>query len=204
MHNFTTDFICHTDYQNTWDFEDGMKTWHTQPNVDKTWNNFKLQFEDGHASLRRVRGTTMRSTAYHQANLLSTQVLNEVKEVKTSVTDALYMLSTNDENEENIPPPSENKANSALQNEGQREILQFLTKLQDEVHELKSTKNTQKYNVPITRTRKTISKYCNSHGACSHDSKDCKPQFHKVRHKEYATFENKMGGATDFCRGTNA
>ena len=145
----------------------------------------------------------MLSTASHQANLLSTQVLNEFKEVQTSVTNALYMLSTNDANEENIPSSSENKANSALQNEGQREILQFLRKLQDEVQELKNAKNTQKYTVPTTCTRKKISKYCHSHGACSQDSKDCKPQFRKVRHKEDATFANKMGGATDFCRGTN-
>ena len=100
--------------KNARDFEDGMKLWHRQPNVDKTWSNFKLHFEDEHASLRRVWGTTMRITAYHQASLLSTQVLNGVKAVKTSVINALYMLSTNDENEENIPPPSENKANLAL------------------------------------------------------------------------------------------
>ena len=111
--------------KNTRDFEDGMKTWHVRPMVDKTWNNFKLHFETEHASLRRVRGTTMRSTAYHQANLLASQVLNEVKEVKTSVTEALNMLSTGVLNEENMSPPSENKANSASHDEGQREILRW-------------------------------------------------------------------------------
>ena len=77
-----------------------MKSWHVRPVVDKTWTNFKLHFEAEHSGLRRVRGATMRTTSYHQANLLTSRVLNEVKEVKASVTEVLNMLSTGGSNDE--------------------------------------------------------------------------------------------------------
>ena len=43
-------------------------------------------------SVRIVWGTMMRSKDPHQANLLATQVLNEVKDVKTSVQEVLLLL----------------------------------------------------------------------------------------------------------------
>ena len=86
-----------------------MKSWHVHVVVDKTWTNFKLHYEAEHASLRRVCGSTMRSTSYHQANLLASRVLDEVKKVKTSVTEALNILSTSGSNDEHMPPLSEKK-----------------------------------------------------------------------------------------------
>ena len=52
-----------------------MRTWHQRLAVDKTWINFKTHSEDEHNILHRVRGATMRNTAFHQANMLATQVL---------------------------------------------------------------------------------------------------------------------------------
>ena len=189
-------------FQSSRDFEDGMKSWHVRPVLDKTWINFKLHFEIELASLRRARGTTMRSIAYHQASLLASRVIEEVKEVKTSVTEALNMLSTSMTNDEIMPPYSDYKANSASQDEVQCEILNFLKKLQDEVGELQKAGRQSKN--PTTCNRTNISKYCYSHGACAHDGNDCKPQFRKRGHKVEATFEDKMAGLTACYKNENS
>ena len=46
--------------------------------------------------------------------------------------------------------------------------------------------------------RRNTSKYCWTHGACSHESSDCnaKAQWHQ----DSATFSNKMGGSTYYCQ----
>jgi hypothetical protein len=46
--------------------------------------------------------------------------------------------------------------------------------------------------------RWNISKYCHTHGACSHSSDKC--QQPKIGHKKTATFKNKLGGSTAFCQ----
>ena len=78
---------------NTRNFEEGMKYWHKRTRIENTWQHFKDHFEDKHTSLHIVRGTTMRSTAFHQASFLAAQVLNEVKDVITSVKEALLLLA---------------------------------------------------------------------------------------------------------------
>ena len=47
------------------------------------------------------------------------------------------------------------------------------------------------------RKRKNTSKYCWTHGACAHSSKECSNK--KAGHKDGATFSNKLGGSTRFC-----
>ena len=69
-----------------------MKKWHTRPAADKIWQDFKDYFEDKCTSLRKVRVAMMRSTAFYQTSLLAAQVLNEVKDIKTSVQESLLLL----------------------------------------------------------------------------------------------------------------
>ena len=47
------------------------------------------------------------------------------------------------------------------------------------------------------RKRKNVSKYCWTHGACSHDSRSCNNK--AQGHQNNATFQNKLGGSTRFC-----
>ena len=75
-----------------------MRTCHQRPAVDKTWINFKTCFEDDHNILCRVRGATMKNTAFHQENILATQVLEEVKDVKAMVWEAFQELYLRDNN----------------------------------------------------------------------------------------------------------
>ena len=45
--------------------------------------------------------------------------------------------------------------------------------------------------------RTNISRYCWTHGACAHDSKNCRNK--ADGHRNNATFQNKLGGSTRFC-----
>ena len=46
-------------------------------------------------------------------------------------------------------------------------------------------------------SRRNISQYCWSHGACAHNGYQC--QRPKPGHVPWATFENKCHGCNDFC-----
>ena len=43
-----------------------------------------------------------------------------------------------------------------------------------------------------------ISKYCHTHGACSHESKDCRIPGNN--HQNTAALGNMMGGSTNYCQ----
>ena len=58
------------------DFEKGLETWFDLATAAQTWPRFKTHFETERASLRKVRGITMRNTAHHQqANAITGKVL---------------------------------------------------------------------------------------------------------------------------------
>ena len=176
--------------KNTGDFEDSQKKWHIKTPIDKTWNNFKIHFDTEHQALRKVRGITMRSTAFHSAAMAS-EIIEEIKGVKESVN---IVLRAREEDQENTPPV--HHANFTRQDDQQSDILNFLKKLQDEVSALKISNNNRNNN---TRKRKRTDKYCWTHGACAHESKDCKPSYRKPGHVESATFADKQGGSTKYC-----
>ena len=60
--------------KNTNDFEDGITDWYKRPVAEHTWDIFKQHFEDARELLRKIRGTDMTNTAYHQANLVANSV----------------------------------------------------------------------------------------------------------------------------------
>ena len=181
--------------KNTGDFEEGQKGWHAKEAVDKTWINFMSHFDKEHQALREVRGVTMRSTAFH-ANAVTTEVLEEIRDVKETVKEALMMMQADLPSE---PPTEHANFTRTTQDDKSSEILLFLKKLQDEVQALKLSNNK---NSSTLRKRKRTDQYCWSHGACAHQSKDCKQSYRKNGHKEDATFANKQGGSTLYCQKT--
>ena len=103
------------------------------------------------------------------------------------------------------PQPSTECVNFTRTNDDDKssEILLFLKKLQEEVQALKLSKNknsSTNKNTSTVRKRKRIDQYCWTHGACAHQSKDCKPVYRKNGHIEDATFTNKQGGSTLYCQ----
>ena len=193
--------------KNTKDFEDGIKAWNALPLGQKNWINFQMHFEREHRALKEIRGATMQSTAYHQANYLAEQVLQEVRSVQTTVMDQLAHLPIEPE-KENETPVYEHQANAAKSEESvQLEMLKLIKDLQLEVRNMKSNSNynngnkkehnNNNNNGSNRRKRKrNNTKYCWTHGACAHDSKDCNPTTKANGHKDDATLANKMGGST--------
>ena len=184
--------------KNTGDFEDSQKKWHTKLTTDKTWSNFKIHFDAEHQALRKVRGITMRSTAFHNA-AMSTEIIEELRSVKETVNVALMTRTIEQDDRENIPPS--NHANYASSNDDQSEVLSFLKKLQEEVAALKISNERNSNN--NNRKRKRTDKYCWTHGACAHESKDCKASYRKEGHIESATFTNKQSGSLRYCTPVN-
>ena len=67
--------------KNTNNSETGTRTWIMRQINKYAWPNLKNHSEEAHHVLRAVRGTKLRSAAYHHANSLDYQFLSEVKSV---------------------------------------------------------------------------------------------------------------------------
>ena len=52
-------------------FQDGLKTWLSKPEEQKTWENFKTHFEEDHNASQEIRGMSMMYTGFHQANYVA-------------------------------------------------------------------------------------------------------------------------------------
>ena len=77
--------------------------------------------------------------------------------------------------------------------------------MQKEIHKLKSqqsdiSSDSSERKQLQPKKRIDISKYCWTHGAWGHISKDCKRK--TTGHKDEATFANRMGGSNFYCTGT--
>ena len=193
--------------RNTHDFQDGLKSWYDTPIANQTWMNFKMHFEDEHDKLKLIRGETMKHAGFHQANHVASQVMEEVQSVQHSV---LQLLQCQETNKENTPPPPEipeQKANAVTPTDStmlmQMEMLKLIKSLQQEVSNLKNNNNTnnENRNNPNYRGRTVTNRYCWTHGATNHSSKDCR--FKRQNHKDEATFSNKMDGSTRYCKDTS-
>ena len=92
------------------------------------------------------------------------------------------------------------------------EVLKLFKELQKDVRANKrrnpstalpdnDKKKSNKTKLSKNKRRTNISKYCWTHGAWHHHSKDC--NFLKEGHQNTATFDNKMGGSTLYCVEAN-
>ena len=180
--------------KNTNDFETGIMKWVKKANADKTWPKFKTHFEAAHRVLKIVRGATMKSASYHQANSLTEQVLSELRNVQETVLDGIQQQI---QDAEHATPPV-NQANSMSTSDSSTiELMKMIEDLKNKIDKLEANNSTPRHSTG-NYTRQNTSKYCHTHGACSHKSSDCKKK--KDGHKDSATFSNKMGGSTKFCR----
>ena len=95
----------------------------------------------------------MRSTALHQASFLAAQVLDEMKDVKTSVQESLLLLAEDNKHNgthlDNMANFVGNSTNSNV------DILKLLRKFQEEVNNLKTNPGAWKTFTKTQRVRKT-------------------------------------------------
>lgn len=198
--------------RNTHDFQDGLKTWINKSANEKTWQTFKAHFEEEHDTLREIRGMSMMHAGFHQANYVADRVLGEVESVQQNVIQLLQKYedsnTTSTQSSQSVPPSlqnttfsdiTEDKAFAATPstNAPSTDLMAILKQMQEEIKALKGTTNN-----PTKRNRRNFSKYCWTHGACSHSSAQCRMK--KEGHKDEATKENKMGGSERFCNARSA
>lgn len=197
--NFATDILLRVSA-----FEPSLILWNAKPAPDKTWANLLTHFETARKALRLVRGQTMKETGFQQMNHMAEQVLKEIKEVQSTVLQALDLNRDIEDQRASafqqhraVPEEiAEQQANVIKFNQTPTpsdaihlQLLDMMQKMQQEIAELKKDKPSKSPFVP---------KYCWSHGSCGHSSKECTKK--KEGHKDDATFKDKKGGRTWRCK----
>ena len=194
------------------DYEKARGKWMAKTNADKTWQNFKLHFDDAYQYIISVRGETMQNTHYQQqANMISdilaavnkkseedkAQIIQLVDDAKSSILSAvstvpsIHMLANEVTSE--ITPPSAPSVNITQQDQIQLKILQILERI-----DKKLDNNTTSSTASPKRKRRVMDCYCWTHGAGNHTSTDCRNK--REGHKDNATFSNRMGGSKSYCK----
>ena len=189
------------------DFEKGLSDWFDLPAAGKTWTAFKTHFESARESLRRLRGVTMKNTAFsQQANAITSRILteirndnelmlNEVRSTGTNIMKAMQMYQDCDD--ANIDKENTENVNS-VSNLNLEGLVKAIQSLQNDMKTLQSSKKNSSNNQTKKKRRKPrldTSKYCWSCGAWNHLGIDCKNK--KPGHKDEATFKNRMSGSTE-------
>ena len=161
----------------------------------------------------------MQQAGYHQANLIADKVLSEVESVQDNVLQLLKKyddyasqsplenatvaqseitmptaIASSTSSHSTTTPSMANISQIPSNNFQMEQMMSMMRTLQEEMKTIKSS-NSTKTRGPYTRK---TDKYCWSHGACAHESKDCFSK--KQGHQDQATFNNKMGGSTTRCQ----
>jgi len=188
--------IAYVIINRTGKYQTYIREWLRTPAADKTWTNFKTAFRRAHQELKEAGDLELKDTPYASANL--------VQDVIDGVQTALAQDS---------PPPPDlsdhtdtisHLANNAAQHQLLPQMMAQMVQMMEQMATIQQqlanqTLQSTPTNSQPTRPRRTnTSKYCWSHGACAHDGNDCKAK--KPGHIDTATFHNKMGGSTAFCR----
>ena len=189
------------------DFEKACIDWHDGIAADTSWDSFMSHFEDAHDSLAQVRGTTMAQAGYQpMANMVASQ-FEEIEQLRRQIQD----LQSRDpivEPAAETPAPAAN--HTATNDPVQIAMLSTLATIasqlsqtgsgNDRTNSQRSQRNNERNGE--RRQRRDISKYCYTHGACAHTGTDCRAK--TTGHQDAATFANKMGGSTLYCRTATA
>lgn len=171
--------------RNSGEFEKGLGDWYSKDAAQKTWSNLKEHFQEEQILLRKIRGKSMKNTSFqNQVNFLSDQYKTDLTEIQKALASI-------------VTQPSENEVTESSSKLDL--ILQELQTMKTEVNNLKNRTATKKQAYEDQGKRRwVISKYCHTCGASNHKSDKCKNK--ATGHKDDATFENKMGGSTLFCK----
>ena len=164
------------------------------------WSNFNCHFTLAHKKLRNIRGKTIHNTPYHQAINMVEKLTSNFQTTKSDLMESISYMGQQQDNSVYTSPTitSSSQGNNsmitpsinAVTNE---ELLYLLQQLQ-----LQLQPQTPPQQNPKCASRRVITHYCWTHGACGHSGEDCKNP--REAHKNEATFANKMGGSTYFCK----
>ena len=178
----------------TGDFEKALLEWYELDDEDKTWPRFKSHFNAAHKALRKVRGKTIRSTSYFQANQVIAEVNSNINKMKTDILENMSLLHNQsqpyDSSSLSSPTLPTQASSVTSSNVSNAELLTLIQQLQQQL----ATQTPD----PKKPSKRIITNYCWTHGACGHPSKLCRNK--KPGHQDEATFDDKMGGSTYYCK----
>ena len=152
----------------------------------------------------------MQQAGYHHANLLATQLREDLD---ARNTDLMTVLQTALEAQSHSTAPTAtvtsdltnptHQVNSASSDKVQLEILQLLQQMKTDLQAkcapapAPRTRRAKKTPDDASFPRRKTDKYCWTHGGCAHDSSACKDK--AAGHQDTATFSNRMGGSNAYC-----
>ena len=175
--------------------KDGIKTWIKIPRGQRSWIQFKQHFYSALQEWSEVTDVTVEESTYRQANFVQ------------QVIDGISNMNANDDETDEAITDMANAMSQQSQTIPQliaqiQQMQSTMTALQQQMNNSNTNQNTNNRNNQSSdntsnRKRRNISKYCWSHGACSHTSFECTKR--RDGHKEDATSENKKGGSTYYC-----
>ena len=206
----------------TGEYERALIEWYDLPDTDRTWARFKTHFTTAQQRLKRVRGSTMTNTPFHQANLA---IRKDFESMRDDVVASLNAIAAAAETPPPTepdpcslpPPPPENDPILASLNAARSEaatLCQQMEALTAQVAAMSAQNGRENQRGGRGngrgngqgrgrgrgnfRQRRNISRYCWTHGACNHTGYNCENP--AVGHRPEATFENKLGGSTYYCQ----
>ena len=184
--------------QRTGDMEKGLSEWFEMNPANKNWDNFKTHFSNAHRTLKQIRGKAIQNTAFQQANSLVQSVNANLEDIRSEINSlALSRANTPPPEASTLTPPSDPSMNSITTND----LLNLLIKLTQQLNTTSEPSIAQPRKPRSTFVRNRTDHYCWTHGACGHNSNNCRNK--KEGHRNDATFEDKMGGNTFLCKEAN-
>ena len=130
----------------THDFEIVLLNWHNLPDIQQTWPTFKTRFSNARRNLKKVRGKTMRSAGYHQANMMTTtidefrnEIIESVRQVQDNVITALHSPPTR--LEEILSSPQIQTANVVVTNSDISGLVTMMNSLTTTVQNIQNNMN---------------------------------------------------------------
>ena len=172
-------------------FKSAIREWKRKPMAQKTWVSLKTHFRQAQQELKETNGLTVDQTSFDHANLVQ-QVVEGVQAALRPTEEENELADEYMENVANMTTNQQELLPTLIQQ--MQQMQSIITTMQEQLNK----QPTQPRNDRRMTQRKNTSKYCWSHGACSHESKNCNQK--KDGHQDDATFTNKKGGSTYYCK----
>ena len=159
--------------QRTGDMEKGLSEWYEKPEDEVNWQVFKDHFNAAYHALKKVRGTVMKHTPFHEANAMAQQLNANISDLRSEFRNTMSMIGTPTSSNHSFQPSSSPSSLSPSANSATNEsLLQMILQLQQQMIDMQKPQpqTTQKRSKQFIRNH--TDHYCWTHGACGHDSKD--------------------------------
>ena len=184
-------------------FADGLQDWNKKDDMLKTWDEFQEFFINYQELYKEARSSITTASAGftpdHQANAVAPPEPDQSLALQEAQAWQAYLEEVSKQATATTAPSQANAATSISTEDMMTKILQQMETLTLKIAEVDKKGNDPKENSGKGKgkSKDKFKKYCWTHGACAHTSKECN---HKATgHKDDATFHNLLGGSTKNC-----